>query len=175
MRKSRPSLKGLAEFVEAAIGGSGPIFGVNLDGSVRNATRNRKEQKMLKSKKGLKTRGKLHQYSERRVRQLNSEVIARSRLCERCGGTPIQQSRMVKVAGNHLIELNTIICLGGNCEICGQPAGNENMSPHEYKVSQGQGGKVSMGNSVMCHCHCHDKRHITPRSELKPIIPPKKA
>lgn len=109
---------------------------------------------MLKSKTRLKTKKCLRHYSERRVRQLNSEVTARILLCKRCGGEPIQQSRMVKVAGNHTMELNTIICVGGTCEVCGKPAGEEHMCPHE-KHHRSLGGKVSLDNSVMCHWACH--------------------
>ena len=115
---------------------------------------------MLKSKTRLKTKKCLRHYSERRVRQLNSELTARILLCKRCGGEPIQQSRMVEVAGNRPIELNTIICLGGTCEVCGQPAGDEVMSPHE-KTPRGRGGKLSLENSVMCHwqpCHRQEQK-----------------
>ena len=111
---------------------------------------------MLKSKTRLKTKKCLRHYSERRVRQLNSEVTMRILLCKRCGGTPIQQSREVKVEGKHLVELNTIICVGGICEVCGQPARDEVMSPHE-KTLKSRGGKVSLENSVMCHWACHKK------------------
>lgn len=110
---------------------------------------------MLKTKKRLKTKTKLRHYSERRVRRLNKEVTVRIELCKRCGGEPIQQSRMVEVAGNRLVELNTVVCLGGNCEICGLPAGGKYMSPHE-KTPRGRGGKLSLANSVMCHWQpCH--------------------
>lgn len=115
---------------------------------------------MLKSKTGLKTKTGLRHYSERRVRQLNDELSARILLCKRCGGTPIQQSRMVEVAGKHLVELNTIICLGGTCEVCWQPAGDECMSPHG-KTLKSRGGKVSLENSVMCHwspCHRQEQK-----------------
>lgn len=111
----------------------------------------------MQTRKRLKAKTPLRHYSERRVRQLNGEVTARILLCKRCGGTPIQNSRMVKVAGNHLIELTTILCLGGTCEVCGKPAGDECMSPHE-KTLKSRGGKVSLENSVMCHWQpCHKR------------------
>jgi len=44
MRKSRPSLPGLAEFADAVIGGSESVFGVNLNGSAGFATRNRNKK-----------------------------------------------------------------------------------------------------------------------------------
>lgn len=114
----------------------------------------------MQTRKRLKAKTPLRHYSERRVRQLNSEVSVRILLCKRCGGTPIQNSRVVKVGNNRFVELNTVICLGGTCEVCGEPAGNECMSPHE-KTPRGRGGKLSLENSVMCHwqpCHRQEQK-----------------
>ena len=114
----------------------------------------------MQTRKGLKSKKCLRHYSERRVRELNSQVSVRILLCKRCGGTPIQQSRMVEVAGKRMIGLNTVICLGGTCEICGKPARDEGVSPHE-KTPRGRGGKVSLENSVMCHwqpCHRQEQK-----------------
>ena len=168
MRKSRPSLKGLAEFVETVIGGSEPIFGVNLDGSARNAIQNRKEKRVSKYKG-------LNPMSENYIHKLNDEVSERVELCKRCGGEPVKQTRTIHFNNGKSLELTSVVCVGGMCEICGEPARGETLRPHEYKVSQGQGGKVSLDNSVMCHWRCHQPRHTTPKSELKPIIAPKRA
>ena len=167
MRKSRPSLKGLAEFAEAVIGGYGPIFGVNMDGSAGDATQNRKEKRVSKYKG-------LNPMSENYIHKLNDEVFERVELCKRCGGQPFLKTRPIHLNNGKEILLTSVICVGGMCEICREPARGETLRPHEYKVSRGQGGKVSIGNSVMCHWRCHQPQHTTSKSKLKPIIPPKR-
>ena len=109
----------------------------------------------MRTRKRLKARKPLKHISERRVRQLNSEVITRIALCKRCGGVPVQKSSRINF-GWGFMELNTIICVGGACEICGQPAGDEHMSPHE-DPPRSTGGKVSLEDSRMCHWACHRK------------------
>jgi len=123
--------------------------------------------KKLKSRKGL------NPMSENYVHKLNSEVEERMKLCRRCGGLPVKQIRPIHFNNGKVIELTSVVCVGGMCEICGEPARGENLRPHEYKVSRGQGGKVSLDNSVMCHWRCHLPRHTTPKSKLEPIIAPK--
>ena len=110
---------------------------------------------MLNRKTKSKARKPLKPISERRVRQLNSEVTARIALCKRCGGVPVQKSSPINF-GWGVLELNTIICVGGTCEVCGKPAGGEFMSPHE-KHHRSLGGRVSLENSLMCHWACHRK------------------
>lgn len=109
----------------------------------------------MQTRKRLKSRKPLKPISERRVRQLNSEVTARIALCKRCGGIPIQKSSNIHFDWGFM-ELNTIMCIGGTCEVCGKPAGDERMSPHE-KHHRSLGGQVSLENSLMCHWACHKK------------------
>lgn len=164
MRKSRPNPPILAKLAEALITGSETIVGVNLNGCVGNATQNRKEQRM-KQGKGL------NPMSANYIHKLNNEVGDRIKLCLRCKGTPVTQTREIHLNNGKALYLTTVTCVGGMCEICGEPAKGEILRPHEYKLSRGQGGRVSLENSVMSHWRCHLPRHTKPKSELQPLIP----
>ncbi len=95
------------------------------------------------------------QISPRRIAKLNSEVEERTKLCLRCGGQALQRTRSYKIKGVSY-KLTTVVCIGGNCEICGLPATQYTgpLTPHE-KVKRSAGGIVSLDNSIMCHVRCH--------------------
>lgn len=109
---------------------------------------------MLKRTGKLKARKPLNRLSERKIRQLNSEVTARILLCKRAGGLPIQQSRMVKLNNGRQVEVSTITCISGYCE-CGCGEYSPILHPHE-EHSRGRGGKLSLQNSKMVKDNHHD-------------------
>ncbi len=87
----------------------------------------------------------------RRVTQLNAEVPARIELCRRAGGMPMIKTNTLTVS-DEVVELTTVVCFGGKCEICGHDA--YILEPRE-KISRGLDEAVSLKNSVMAHHHCY--------------------
>ncbi len=115
----------------------------------------------LRAKAPLKPTKGLNRLSERRVCELNGEEQERIALCLRCGGMPQISVRTVRASGKEM-KLATVTCIGGVCELCGLPAGNERMSPHE-DPPRSRGGHVSLAESKMCHWRCHQKaQHSSP-------------
>lgn len=88
----------------------------------------------------------INKYSLKKIAQLNAEVPARIALANRCGGKPIPRDVTVKHNGVSY-TIRRIICVGGRCEICGQPAGQgEVLEPHE-SPKRSAGGVVSLRDS----------------------------
>lgn len=67
----------------------------------------------------------------------------------------------------HSVELVTVICIGGECEICHNNFGN--LHPHEWQHTRGAGGKVSLENSLMCCDWCHSYYQERPK-ELRKLM-----
>lgn len=103
---------------------------------------------------GLARNKRPAQISSRKIEKLNGEVDARIALAKRCGGQVVITTRGIPFKdGIHL--LTTFKCVGGICEICKYPAGeNEALEPHE-SPKRSAGGKVSLKASKMCHRRCH--------------------
>ena len=100
----------------------------------------------------------LNRYSEKRIAELQAEAPIRIALCERAGGKAI--TREVQVYRNGQKHTYTKVeCVGGICE-CGlpdcpkQPPYGQHLEPHE-KLFKGQGGKLTMDNSIMVLRRCH--------------------
>lgn len=97
----------------------------------------------------------LNPMSKRKIDETNGEYNDRIKLCLRCGGTPRTNTRYVTLNNGQRFQMRTVVCIGGRCEICRQPAGNSQLHPHE-KTPRSKGGKLSLENSVMCHDYpCH--------------------
>lgn len=89
----------------------------------------------------------IRRMSAKKRQQIIDEVRIRVALCQRAGGVWVPTSSLT---GGY--------CKGGNCELCGAPAGGEVLKPHEEK-HRSQGGKLSLDNSKMSHLICHMKKH----------------
>jgi hypothetical protein len=109
---------------------------------------------MLQRRTNLTAHKKLNPISPQQVCKRNAEVPERIKLCLRCGGKPHIKKQLIKFNNGHSDLLITVSCIGGICEICHKPAGNEFLTPHEKK-NRSQGGRVELQNSVMCHWRCH--------------------
>ncbi len=109
----------------------------------------------LKAKTPLKRGKGLNPMSKRKIDQINGEYETRVQLCLRCEGNPITTTRQIKLNNGSVHTLKTVTCIGGICEVCKKPAGNEQLHPHE-RIPRGRGGKLTLTNSVMCHDYpCH--------------------
>ena len=111
----------------------------------------------LKRRTPLKAHKRVNPISHRRLREMQAEIPVRIALCERCGGKPIYKDFELTINGKREV-MEMVFCLGGVCEICGKPAGNEILHPHEEKF-RSRGGKLSLENSKMAHLVCHMRAH----------------
>ncbi|MDD4876417.1 MAG: hypothetical protein PHQ86_04715 [Dehalococcoidales bacterium] len=103
-------------------------------------------------------RTRMNNYSLKKIDEKNAEAPIRIALCKRAGGTPITREVQVYHSGQRH-TFTKVECLGGTCECgCGQRADNYTggLSPHE-KHSRGQGGKLSLENSIMVLNSCHSR------------------
>ena len=103
----------------------------------------------------------INRYSLKKIAELNAEVPIRYQLIARCQGIPHPYKEYTYNNGKRY-SINRVSCLGGYCE-CGLPecghrwaTHDKPLHPHE-KLSRGQGGKLSMENSVMVMDECHAK------------------
>lgn len=115
------------------------------------------KQTRLNRRTPLKARKRINPISPRRLREMRAEIPVRIALCERCGGKPIYKDFELRINGKREV-MEMVFCLGGVCEICGKPAGNEILHPHELNL-RSRGGKLSLENSKMAHLVCHKKSH----------------
>ena len=114
---------------------------------------------------GLNRNKPPNRYSMRKIDALNAELPERIKLIERCGGTPYFYNEPVKRNDGGTYIIRRVLCIGGVCEICGQPCRNgEHLEPHE-NPKRSQGGKVSLAQSLMCHRTCHMGEHAQPELE----------
>lgn len=105
----------------------------------------------------LKRRKRLNSMSKHKIDQINGEYNDRIKLCLRCRGRPHTETKLIRLNNGQQFQLRTVICIGGYCEICGKPAGNQMLHPHE-KNPRSLGGKLSLDNSAMCHDYpCHQQ------------------
>jgi hypothetical protein len=105
-----------------------------------------------------------NRYSLKRIENLNAELPVRLKLIERCGGTPRFYDQTVYHNGTKHI-IHRVYCVGGTCEMCGEPARfGEILEPHE-DPKRSAGGKVSLEHSKMSHRRCHRKEHSKPQLE----------
>jgi len=111
----------------------------------------------LKRKTPLKAYKGLNQVSSKHLEELRAELPIRLALIERCGGSPVYREFSVVVDGERS-TVQTVLCWGGICELCGKPAKGEFLEPHE-KWHRSLGGRLSLPNSVMCHRACHNREH----------------
>ena len=111
----------------------------------------------LKRKTPLKAYKGLNQVSPKHLEELRAELPIRLELIKRCGGSPVYREFSVVVNGERAI-LQTVLCWGGICELCGKPARGEFLEPHERR-HRSLGGWLSLANSVMCHRRCHNREH----------------
>ena len=94
------------------------------------------------------------------IAELNAEVPIRLELIKRCQGIPYHYEEYAYHCGKRHI-INRVACIGGFCE-CGLPecghrrAVGMQLHPHEAK-SRGQGGRLSVENSIMVFNECHEK------------------
>jgi len=103
---------------------------------------------------GLERRNPPNKYSLRRIDKLNAELPERLKLIIRCGGEPYFYNQFAKHNGSTFI-IRRVRCVGGVCEICHDPArDDEILEPHE-DPERSAGGRVSLEQSVMCHRRCH--------------------
>ena len=108
-------------------------------------------------------RGKTpNRYSLKKIDSLNEELPERIKLIERCGGQPELYTQVYRRNDGTMHEIHRVRCIGGVCELCGLPAGDDEvLEPHEYP-KRSAGGKVSLNDSKMCHRVCHMKQHGKP-------------
>lgn len=85
--------------------------------------------------------------SKRKVLELQAEEPIRIQLAQRAGGEPVLIPRK---------GYTQVICHGGTCECgCGKST-NYILEPHE-KHTRGQGGKLSLENTIMILRGCHER------------------
>ena len=95
----------------------------------------------------------INRYSLNKIAELNTEAPIRRQLCLRAKGTPKDRVEIVYRKGIKY-TINRVDCLNGICECgCGQFA--PILHPHE-KHSRGQGGTLSLNNSIMVINQHHD-------------------
>ena len=115
---------------------------------------------MLKRNTGLKTytplraKKSLNRMSVRKIHQVNGEVEDRKELCRLANGKPEIVVKKRKLNNGTILELHTVECPNGICELCGKVG---NLEPHEEGL-RSRGFKVSLKNSKMVCRECHDKR-----------------
>lgn len=100
-----------------------------------------------------------NRYSLARIEQINAEAPIRIELAKRAGGDPYVFTKTITHGtGKHKTqhELTLVTCIGGTCEICGEK--RPGLEPHE-KQHRGNGGKLSLENSVMVCRQCHNREH----------------
>ncbi len=123
----------------------------------------------LKAKTPLKRGKRLNPMSKRKIAEVNGEYEARVQLCLRCEGNPITTSREIRLNDGSVYPLRTVTCVGGYCEVCKKPAGdNQHLHPHE-RISRGRGGELTLENSLMCHdypCHARVQNNILKWSKI---------
>jgi len=107
----------------------------------------------LKRKTPLKAYRGLNQVSPKHLEELRAELPIRLELIRRCGGSPVYREFSVVVNGERA-TVQTVLCWGGICELCGKPAKGEFLEPHE-KRHRSLMGKMSLENSIMIHRLCH--------------------
>jgi len=92
--------------------------------------------------------------SERRKEEMEAEYEIRKQLCERAGGYFVRSGDKFR-------------CIGGTCELCGQPPDWRGLRPHEEPFKS-HGGRVSLKDSKMLCGECHSKRHGIKEVDSKP-------
>lgn len=83
--------------------------------------------------------------SDKRKAEMEGEYEIREQLCERAGGYWVRSGHQYR-------------CIGGLCELCGQPPDWIGLEMHE-KIFRSAGGKVSLDNSIMLCDTCHKRKH----------------
>lgn len=108
---------------------------------------------------------KLNRLSLRKVIELNNEVDDRIALCKRANGTPVLKTRTIRFNNKTEMELTTVTCINGICEVCQMR--RTVLYPHE-KIPRSKGGKLNLKNSIMVDNHCHQiKQSNYPRWSKK--------
>lgn len=91
-------------------------------------------------------RSRIKPYSLNKIAELDAETPIREQLCIRAHGTPRKWEQIVHRDGKRFL-IHRVTCLGAICE-CGCGEFSRQVDPHE-KHSRGQGGKLSLENSIM--------------------------
>jgi len=106
----------------------------------------------------LKRKARLQPLSKKMLEQLNAQVPVRIALCNRALGRPEIHETSIGFSNGVRGKLQTVICIGGFCEICHRRG--EVLDPHE-KFLRSRGGKVSLENSIVICRACHNRQHGT--------------
>lgn len=103
----------------------------------------------------LKRNKRLSPISGRYIDKRNSEILDRVKLCRRCGGQLQVKCLAYQIKGETKVMVS-VRCYNGDCEICGNHVAGF-LDPHEYILTRGKGGRVSVDNSKMVCRGCHNK------------------